>query len=227
MNIYDPAGNRARTRIDYQQFTYTNGTSCWYARDVFEYAADASTVLRTTRTNYNTNTAYSDRRILGLPTEKLLYEGDVNAGSSPLKSRTEFVYDELAGFVGTEVPAVQHDSTGYSGHFVGRANVTKLIRHNVSISASTSTSVKYNRAGAVVSTKDAADHETLISYADSFADNTNRNTFAYPTTVTDAGGFSSTTKFNFDFGAVTYRRTARNRRLLTTALVDCNRSRIS
>ena len=101
------------------------------------------------------------------------------------------------------MPTVQHDATGYSGHFVGRANMTKVIRHNVSISASTSTTVKYNPAGAVVSTNDAANHEMLISYADSFSDNTNRNTFAYPTTVTDPGGFSSTTKYNFDFGAVT------------------------
>ena len=31
----------------------------------------------------------------------------------------------------------------------------------------------------------------------------NRNTFAYPTTLTDAGGFSSTVQYNFDFGATT------------------------
>jgi YD repeat-containing protein len=31
----------------------------------------------------------------------------------------------------------------------------------------------------------------------------NRNTFAYPTTMTDAAGFSSTVQYNFDFGATT------------------------
>ena len=31
----------------------------------------------------------------------------------------------------------------------------------------------------------------------------NRNTFAYPTTVTDADGFSSFVQYNFDFGATT------------------------
>ena len=206
-NVYDPAGNRARIQVVYQQFTYTNGTSCRYPRDVFEYAADASTVLRTTRTNYNTNTAYSDRRILGLPSEKLLYEGNVNAPTPVLKSKFEFVYDEAAGFVSTEVPTVQHDDTNYGANFVGRANVTKVIRHNVSIAESTSTSMKYNRAGGIVSTKDASDNETLISHADSFSDNTNRNTFAYPKTITNPDGYSVTAKYNFDFGAVTYKRT--------------------
>ena len=69
------------------------------------------------------------------------------------------------------------------------------------------TSSKYNTAGSVVSSKDASDHTVLISYADSFSDGNNtRGTLAYPTTITDADGFSSTAKYNFDFGAVTYTR---------------------
>jgi YD repeat-containing protein len=206
-NVYDAAQNRARTRTEYQQFTFANTTNCWLPRDVFEYDVNASTVIRTTRTNYSTNAAYSDRRILGLPTETLLYQGDVNGSNPPLMSRSEFVYDEAGAFVATEVPTVQHDGANYSGHFVGRANLTKVIRHNVSITESTSTSGKYNRAGAVVSTKDASDHEVLISHADAFSDNVPRGTFAYPTTVTDPGGFSATSKYNFDFGAPTYQRT--------------------
>ncbi len=190
----------------YQQSTYTNGTNCWLPRDIFEYAADATTVLRTNRTNYLTNAAYSDRRILGLPSEQLLYEGNVNASNPALISKVEFVYDEVGGFSSTEVPTVQHDSTNYSSHFVGRANVTKLIRHNVTASESTSISSKYNRAGAVVSAKDASDHETLISHTDSFSDNVSRGTFAYATTVTDPGGNSGTAKFNFDFGAATHKQ---------------------
>ena len=43
-----------------------------------------------------------------------------------------------------------------------------------------------------------------IAYADSFSDGiNNRNTHAYPTTVTDADGFSSSSQYNFDFGVVT------------------------
>ncbi|MEK6281606.1 MAG: hypothetical protein AABN95_14725 [Acidobacteriota bacterium] len=64
--------------------------------------------------------------------------------------------------------------------------------------------IKYNTAGAVVATIDSLGHQTGVSYADSFSDgNNSRNTFAYPTTVTDAGGFSSDLQYNYDFGART------------------------
>ena len=53
-------------------------------------------------------------------------------------------------------------------------------------------------------TRDHLGRQTNFSYQDSFSDgNNSRNTFAYPTTVTDPGGFSSTMQYNFDFGAVT------------------------
>ncbi|MGH3850397.1 MAG: hypothetical protein ACRDRT_11955, partial [Pseudonocardiaceae bacterium] len=53
-------------------------------------------------------------------------------------------------------------------------------------------------------TRDALNHQNSISYADSFSDgNNSRHTFAYPTTVTDADGFSSFVQYNFDFGAKT------------------------
>ncbi len=201
-NIYDPSGNRARAQIDYQQFTLTNGTSCWLPRDFMEYAADASTVLRTTRTNYNTSASYTDRRILGLPSEKLLYSGTV---SGTLMSRVEFFYDESGSIQGSDAPT-QHNNPNY---VVGRANLTRVKRYNVNnFAESTSTTMKYNTAGAVVSSNDASDHQVLISYADSYSDNNNsRGTFAYPKTITDADGYAVTSKYNFDFGAVTYQRT--------------------
>jgi YD repeat-containing protein len=46
-----------------------------------------------------------------------------------------------------------------------------------------------------------------ISYTDSFSDDLARNTLAYPTTFTDPDNYISTTKYNFDFGAVTFQRT--------------------
>jgi len=199
-NIYDPSGNRARTQIDYQQFTFTNGTSCWLPRDLIEYGADASTVLRTTRTNYNTNTAYSDRRILGLPNEKVLYNGTV---SGTVMSYIEFLYDESGSIQGSDAPT-QHTNPTY---VVGRANLSSVRRHNVVNSSQfTTTSSKFNTAGSVVSSKDASNHEIQITYADSFSDGNPRGTLAYPTTITDADGYSSTVKYNFDFGEITYTR---------------------
>ncbi len=201
-NIYDPSGNRARTETVYERFTFAHDLSCWLPRDFKEYAADAATVLRTTRTNYNTNASYTDRRIIGLPSESLLYEGTV---SGTLMSRVEFYYDE-AGSIPTNDAPTQHD-TNYNSSFLARGNVTRVKRpHLTDHTQSTSTTMKYNTAGAVVSSKDASDHEVQIDYADSFSDGNLRNTLAYPTTLTDADGYSSITKYNFDFGGITYTR---------------------
>ena len=61
----------------------------------------------------------------------------------------------------------------------------------------------YDIDGSVVFTRDALDHQNSISYADSFSDLSNHNTYAYPTTLTDADGFNSYVKYNFDFGGTT------------------------
>jgi len=199
-NVYDPSNNRARTEIIYQQFTFANNLSCWLPRDFLEYAANAETVLRTTRTNYNMSASYTDRRILGLPSDKLLYEGTVNG---TVMSYAEFFFDETGSIPTNDVP-IQHDAN-YNWNFLMRGNLTRVKRYNTTSWQSTSTTMKYNTAGAVVSSKDASDHQVLISYADSFSDgNTSRGTLAYPTSITDADGYSSTTKFNFDFGGITY-----------------------
>lgn len=208
-NVYDPAGNRARTEIVYgDPFPLGNDMSCHLPREVFEYAANASTKLRSTRTLYNMTTTYTSRRLLGLVSEKQLYEGDVTGA---LLSRTEFFYDNDNGsssILGTDAP-VQHDNTNYTAGFVaGRGNLSSVKRHNVVNGQSTTTRTRYNTAGAVVSTKDASDHETTVSYAESFSDgNNSRNTLAYPTKVTDPDTFESTAKYDFDFGVVTSRRT--------------------
>jgi hypothetical protein len=105
---------------------------------------------------------------------------------------------------------VQHDNTNYTASFVtGRANISSVRRYDVTnTSQFTTARSAYNTAGAVVSSKDALNHEVTISYADSFSDgNNSRNTLAYPTTVNDPDGYSSTAKYHFDFGAVTRRQT--------------------
>ncbi|HJT67512.1 MAG TPA: fibronectin type III domain-containing protein [Pyrinomonadaceae bacterium] len=207
LNTYDPAGNRARVQTTYQQFTFANGTSCQLPRDVYEYATNASTILRSTRTDYNTISTYTDRRIIGLVSEQRLYDGDVNNGGA-LKSKVGFFYDESGSIQGTDSP-VQHDNASYGSAFLaGRGNVSSMRRYDVTnIALFTTTSSKYNTAGATVSTTDAANHVVQVSYNDAFSDNTLRNTLAFATTVTDADGYTSSTQYYFDSGAVTYNRT--------------------
>ena len=63
--------------------------------------------------------------------------------------------------------------------------------------------MSYDAAGSVLSTSDSLGHQSSLPYTDSFSDGSNHNTFAYPTTATDADGFSTTVQYNFDFGAKT------------------------
>ena len=210
--IYDPAlTHPKRTRITYQSFTPPTGSSYMLPRDLFEYDKDATSVLRSTRTDYvdgddTIKAPYLNRRILGLAKENKLYDGDVTDGGV-LMSRVGFSYDETGSIQGSDSP-VQHDNTNYTSSFItGRGNVSTVTRYNVLISASTTAKLKYNTAGAVVLSKNALDKEVKIDYADSFSDNVSRGTFAYPTTVTDPDNFYSTTKYNFDFGSITYRQT--------------------
>jgi YD repeat-containing protein len=86
--------------------------------------------------------------------------------------------------------------------------VTSVSRWDVTdinnASKALTTQVSYNAAGSVISTTDPGLHTSSIGYSDSFSDSNNgRNTFAYPTLLTDPDGFNSSVQYNFDFGAKT------------------------
>jgi YD repeat-containing protein len=210
-NITDPAGNHARTSIDYAATTLADGVTINLPENTHEY--DGTTQLRRTHITYNLASEYTSLtslRIIGLVSEQTLYGGPIDGET--LLSKVSYQYDESGSIQGTDAP-VQHDNTHYAATFwVGRGNVSSVTRHDVvNSSQSTTSTFKYNTAGAVVATLDPLSHGVTISYADSFSDDSNsRNTLAYPTTVTtvtDAGGFSSSMKYNYDFGAATWRRT--------------------
>jgi YD repeat-containing protein len=202
-NVYDPAGNRARTTITYQTVTVGDGTSCKLPQDVTEFQANATTPLRRTHTDYNSTSPYTSRRIIGLVSEQTLYQVDPNTLAETLMSKVGFNYD--GSIQGNDEP-VHHDNANYSQAFtIGRANLSSVKRFDVNnTSLFTTSTITYNTAGATVASTDPLGHTTSVSYADNFSDGNNtRNTLAYPTTVTDADGFSSTAKYNFDLGAVT------------------------
>jgi hypothetical protein len=93
-NVYDPSGNRKRTTISYSTFTLPSGASCSLPSDVYEYQADATTVLRRSHTDYVTSGNYisSTRRLIGLPSFQFLYDGSNN-----LLSKVEYHYDWQMG----------------------------------------------------------------------------------------------------------------------------------
>ncbi|MGH9969217.1 MAG: hypothetical protein ACREBG_15650 [Pyrinomonadaceae bacterium] len=219
-NIYDPSGNRKRTQFTYQQFTFANGTSCFLPQDIYEYQANATTKLRSTRTSYNTLSDYTNRRIIGLVSEKNVYEGDVGG---TLMSKVGFEYDQTGE--GTDAP-VQHDNASYgTGFLVGRGNLTSVKRYDVvNTSQSVPSTMTYNTAGSVVQTTDPSSHSVTLSYTDKFAQNgidldspLSFATLAYPTTVTDADGYSSSIRYNYDFGGQTWKQTPLPNTIVNTA----------
>jgi RHS repeat-associated protein len=199
VNIYDAQGNRRRTVITYtSQFGLPS--------DVYEYAADGVTILRRTHTDYEFDSAYINRRVIGLPTYQYLYEG-----MSTLQSKVGYSYDWWPShYEDTPQPATNHDRANYGLNLIrGRGNVTSMVRFDINDpNNAQGTAVEYkwgyNVCGAETFTRDPLWHQTFVSYADSYADgNNNRNTFAYPTSVTDADGYQSLVQYDYNFGAMT------------------------
>jgi hypothetical protein len=117
-------GATKKTTIAY---TIVAGVSLPY--DVTEYSNNGTTVYRHARTNYITDTTYSDRHIFGLPRETLVYKG---AGESNLIARTEYFYDEGTYFDASSFSVIQHDGSGYgTGFTTGRANLTTVRQYEV------------------------------------------------------------------------------------------------
>lgn len=195
-NVYDEAGNRRRTVIE-----YTAAYEQWgLPYCIHEYAADGTTELKRTYYDYDLSQIYLERRIIGLVSVVHI----TNVGS--FQGKIIYTYDEPARLEAVPVPATQHDTT-YDASLTVRGNVTSVSRWDVNdINNSTkklTTSTNYYTTGTPISTTDPSGHTSSVLYADSFSNVGNQNTFAYPTTLKDADNFESTIKYNYDFGAVT------------------------
>ncbi len=197
--VYDDANNRRRTVTGYTSFGLPS--------DVSEYDADTTTVLRRMHTDYNLSAVYTDRRIIGLPSARYLYDGN-----NTLFSKVTYVYDLNPipnPYLQHPGPTAQHDTANYGPTFVqGRGNLNVVRRWDVTDQDNQSQASEYetgyNTSGSVIFTSDPLHHRTDVSYDDSFSDEQNdRNTYAYPTKMTDPDTFSSFVQYNYDFGTVT------------------------
>ena len=193
-SVSDSDGNLRKTTISYHaQFSLP------YI--VAEYASDGITQIRQTFTDYNLSQQYLDRRIIGLVSWIHV------SNAAQWQTKITYNYDEPGRLEALPATPTNHDPT-YTTAFTTRANVTSVTRWDVTdinnSSKALTTQVFYNTTGSMIRSTDPAGHQSNISYSDSFSDNNNsRNTFAYPTTSTDADSFQSTAQYNFDFGAVT------------------------
>lgn len=219
--VNDSFNNHRRTGVTFQTFTPPTGGTVALPQDVTEYAANTTTPLRTTHTEYNLSTDYTSRRIIGLPSFSYLYEGSV--ASANLRSKVGYLYDEPNNLADTFLAALpsaaaQHDGANYGAGFIWRGNANRALRYEVNqqTGALSGSSVEsrtgYNVTGTVAYTKDGAGHKTATSYTDSFFQSINRSapslqTFAYPTTVTDQDNFTATSVYCYDMGTVIETRT--------------------
>ncbi|PYS25033.1 MAG: hypothetical protein DMF72_03030 [Acidobacteria bacterium] len=188
--VTDVNGNQRRVSINYTSFTRPSGSSCSLPSDVTEYAADAATPVRRIHTEYNLDSAYLSRNIIGLMSSTLTYDG-----GGTLYSRSDFHYDES----GLQDPGgiVQHDASFDGGFIQGRANLTSITRFNANdLSQTTTSTTAYNVAGAMVSSTDASGHTTTIGYNDS----NGGNSFSAPTSTTDPDGHVSNFQYDYDMG---------------------------
>jgi RHS repeat-associated protein len=202
INIYDDGNNRRRTTIDYTQGYSLPTTISQYS------GANGQTLLRSAVTVYVTDSAYLDKRIIGLPAEQVAY-----GATSNIVSRHVYSYDWGDSYFSIQQPSTGYDATNYPSSFiVGRANLVAVRRYNCTNNTTAYDDNQavwtqrngYNMAGSTVWTKDASGHTTSISFGDYFSDNNNsRNTLAYPTTITDADDYSSQAQYNYNFGAIT------------------------
>jgi YD repeat-containing protein len=197
-SVYDIAGNRRRTTVDYTSYGLPENVREWGG-------ANGDQLLRRSRTYYNLDAAFVNRRIIGLAAARLVYEGE-----STLVAKSEFHYDWGGEYFPAQTPSVQHDGVSYGASFLtGRGNLSAVRRFNRNAPDDAQQAVwqqitGYNAAGLPVFIRDADGHAAQLSYADAFSDgNNSRNTLAYPTQATDADGYSSTSRYNYDMGVAT------------------------
>ncbi|HKR59587.1 MAG TPA: S8 family serine peptidase, partial [Pyrinomonadaceae bacterium] len=195
-NIYDSDGNRKRTTIFYGP--YEQYSLPYLVRD---YAADGVTEIRHSYTDYNLSQAYLDRRIIGLVSAIHV------SNTAQWQTKVTYTYDEPSKLEALPAAATNHD-TSYNTSFLTRGNVTAVSRWDVNDinnpAKALTTQVSYNTTGGVIRSTDPAGHQSNIAYGDSFSDgNNSRNTFAYPTTVTDGDNFQAFSEAEFETGAPT------------------------
>src|SRR5260370_23841119 len=160
-----------------------------------EWGYSSSTPTRTTKYSYG---------LFNKPTSMSVWAGDGTSGS-PL-SQTTYTYDEYtANYCKNGVPtlasitgATYHDDTNYGVGYTTRGNVTSISRW-VSGSTWVTSHRCYDTLGNVTQEVDEAGHPTSYDYSENWTDTScipaGTITHGYPTTVTDAVGNRSKTKY--------------------------------
>lgn len=172
------------------------------------YDGYLGTLMKRSLTEYNLDSEYLNRRIIGLTSQVEAWGYNDTTNDLEYVSKVNYAYDEEGYGNGQSVTATQHDIANYGISFEHRGNLTSTTRHDVLGELSSVTShVKYNITGSPITQTDPVGRITKIGYTDNFNSSGNPATFAYPTTITDPAGslgdpqHSSFIKYRYDIGA--------------------------
>jgi YD repeat-containing protein len=206
--------NTKRTTVEYYPVSTGSSVALYgLVKNIKVYDNDLS-VLKEVYNEYNLDSAYVSRRIIGLPS--MTRTAGYNQVSLALEvtSKVTYNYDEGAmNDTGLEqnISPIKHDPNFSSSFVTGRGNLTSATRWDAADESNpnktVSVSTKYNTAGAPVEQTDAGNRRIQFSYTDVFNDDNNsRNTYSYPTKIIDAANTVSTNnfslvKYRFDMGA--------------------------
>ena len=193
--------NTKKTTIEYHAVSATIPIS-GLVRKV--EVGDLSTVYKRQETQYELDTAYTSRRIIGLPSQVEAWGKNDDTGQLEYVSKVTYEYDEgsFSQETNQQITPTRHDGTTYGSSFIiGRGNLTTTSRHDItSATAASVTKIRYDVAGSPVAQLDPLDRKVTISYSDNFNTTPTAATFAYPRTITDPAGNSSTVQYRFDIG---------------------------
>jgi len=205
-----------------QEFAYD---SFGNKTDVYEYdfgSGAPGALLRRSHTDYVTDTnytAYTGAHLRGLPSQT--WVSSDSAGSSK-KSLTTYEFDNYAtdsrhAALVFRSSVVGFDSTNYSTSNTVRGNLTGVTSYG-DVAAQTgaiTVSSQYDILGNVIKTVDANGNASTISYNDDFgspdseartnsapAQLNGQQTFAFPTSATNAIGYTAYTQVDYFTGAV-------------------------
>ncbi len=167
--------------------------------------SEQGNILRVIHHTFLNTTAYANAHIWDRPIAEDIQpydpvgvddgNGGIDHWSLPSISRTQWQYDTLS-------------LTARSGTIPGwvdpgsnpRGNATVIGRFLNTTNSYMNTTQQYDVLGNLVTVTDPGNHSTQTDYTDRFSDNVNRNSFAYPTQATDAGGFYKQSTYELNTG---------------------------
>jgi hypothetical protein len=150
-NVYDASGNRRRSLIDYGSYAQWG-----LPYSVTEYAANGTTEIRQTLTDYNLSQPYIDNRIIGLVSQVQL------KNATDYESKITYSYDDPTRLQSVPAAATQHD-TSYPTLLTARGNVTAVSRWDVTdinnASKKLTSHTNYYTTGSPISATDPSGHQ--------------------------------------------------------------------